>query len=167
MITLELKSLSGFGLDGEAERIGATVREHAVKLFGALTIIRKSDTISDFMFKNVSDQDLPLSSSRLSELTRMSSECDGILTIGLRKQRTRSAGEWTSWELEEFCRVQWWLLAPVFTFASTGKLEHYEFDEACVLPFIESHEKHQGGFSEVRTVKIHPAHQKLSQDEVC
>jgi hypothetical protein len=71
----------------------------------------------------------------------------------------------TTWKpkyRENFDRVQWWMISPVFE-----EGEHYYLDEKAVLPFVpldaneESLGTQQGGYSEVYPVRIHPAHHKF------
>ena len=66
---------------------------------------------------------------------------------------------WSDEEIEDFDRIQWWMLAPVLT-----RKEHHELDDYPILPFItfeandEMKRRKEGGYSEVYPVRIHPSH---------
>jgi len=122
--------------------------EHARKTFGILVSIGKGRLISSFLNEGITDADLPINIPNGA-----SQQKEWIASI-------KTFGGWPSRELDDFRRVQWYFLAPIFTSART---QHYELDDNCVMPFIKDteHEARSGGFSDVWEVVIHPAHQKL------
>lgn len=68
----------------------------------------------------------------------------------------RTFQDWSEYDIEEFDRIQWWMLAPVFE-----DKEHCDLDDDIMLPFVpftEAVEKKEGGYSEVYAVRLHPAH---------
>ncbi|KAH7317940.1 putative cyclin-dependent kinase 2 [Rhexocercosporidium sp. MPI-PUGE-AT-0058] len=65
--------------------------------------------------------------------------------------------------IKDICGRQWSALAPIFEGVTNG-IVHYDFEFGTILPYIEDSEREKskpGGFGEVWSVKIHPAHQKL------
>lgn len=71
--------------------------------------------------------------------------------------------QWPREYIVDIERVQWFFRAPVFEF-NLKDVQHYEFHDSEVLPFIEDEENEttrHGGYSEVWKIKIHPAHQKV------
>lgn len=79
---------------------------------------------------------------------------------------------WKDNNLESFRDNQWQFLAPYFSLVSqdNNKVMHYNLDNQLILPFIEDRPEskpneppaqHDGGYADVRHVKIHCAHQNL------
>lgn len=128
--------------------ISHTISESARKIFAILVCIGKVDLISSFLRESIIDADLPFNIPKGS-----SQQKEWVSPI-------EAFEGWSSRELDDFRRVQWYFLAPVFTGA---RPQHYELDDNCVMPFIKDteHEAQSGGFSDVWEVVIHPAHQKL------
>jgi serine/threonine protein kinase len=122
--------------------------EHARKIFAILMSIGKGSLVSSFLNEGITDANLPINIPKGS-----SQQKEWITPI-------KSFGSWSSRELDDFRRVQWYFLSPIFTNART---QHYELDDNCVMPFIKDteHEAQSGGFGDVWEVVIHPAHQKL------
>lgn len=125
-----------------------TTWEYARKIFAILVCIGKGKLVSSFLSEGITDADLPISIPKGS-----SQQKKWITPI-------ETCGGWSSRELDDFSRVQWYFLAPIFTKLRT---QHYELDDNCVMPFIKDteHEARSGGFSDVWEVVIHPAHQKF------
>lgn len=123
----------------------------APKLFAILAFLKKGSEIYTLLRDEVSDKDLPL---------RRIKDKNGDFT--LRRDSGKSidtCGHWIDYDIEEFDRIQWWMMAPVFE-----DKHHYELEESTVLPFIpfksseDTELKKEGGYSEVYAAKIHPAH---------
>jgi hypothetical protein len=110
--------------------------------------IGKGSLVSSFLNEGITDANLPIN------IPKGSSQQKAWITP------IKTFGSWSSRELDDFRRVQWYFLSPIFTNART---QHYELDDNCVMPFIRDteHEAKSGGFSDVWEVVIHPAHQKL------
>jgi serine/threonine protein kinase len=123
------------------------------KLFGILAIIGKLSTIKDLLAEKLCDQDLPL------RLPNSSTAGTNAILHKVESTTGRSLqvfSPWTAWELDEFRRIQWSFLAPVF---GTGN-SHYNFEQNVILPFqVTDDQFHQGGFSTVFSARVHPAHQ--------
>jgi hypothetical protein len=122
----------------------------APKLFAILACLEKGPEIRFLLRDGVSDNDLPLKCKRNQsggfELQRKSGE---VIT---------AFETWSDFHIEEFGRIQWWMIAPVFE--DKG---HYELEDSAVLPFIpfatnSDTEQKEGGFSEVYAARIHPSH---------
>ena len=133
------------------------------KVFAILVGIGKSKSICAFVRENIADKDLPLvrfySEPHIS--TRRNGHPYTLRTKGSPEKAIEAMADWSDRDIRNFCREQWWVLAPVF-----DEMKHYELDDSCVLPFIEDHEgEHDqtksGGYSQVWGVRIHPAHQHL------
>jgi serine/threonine protein kinase len=122
--------------------------KHARKIFAILVSIGKGSLVSSFLTEGITDANLPIN------IPKGSSQQKAWITP------IKTFGSWSSRELDDFRRVQWYFLSPIFTNART---QHYELDDNCVMPFIRDteHEAKSGGFSDVWEVVIHPAHQKL------
>ena len=128
--------------------ISHTICEYARKIFAILVYIGKGNLVSSFLSEGITDRDLPI-----NNFEGPSQQKESI-------PRIKTVGGLSSRELNDFRRVQWYFLAPVFTSART---QHYEIDDNCVMPFIKDTEleARSGGFSDVWEVVIHPAHQKF------
>ena len=72
-------------------------------------------------------------------------------------------GSWSDHDLEQFDRAQWWMQAPTFRLNEGLQI----LDDNTVLPFVplkslgQAMEAKQGGYSEVFTVRVHPAHHEF------
>ncbi|KAF4625216.1 hypothetical protein G7Y89_g12953 [Cudoniella acicularis] len=122
--------------------------EYARKIFAILVCIGKGKLVSSFLSEGFTDANLPINIPKGS-----SQQKKWITPI-------ETFRGWSPRELDDFSRVQWYFLAPIFTRPRT---QHYELDDNCVMPFIKDteHEAQSGGFSDVWEVVIHPAHQKF------
>lgn len=144
----------------DLEALTDTMHDRSPKFFGILAIIDRTQTIIDFHTAQIFDVDLPLRRSR----DLLNSGKSAPKSLNLQSSRGTSIlvfRTWTKWKVQEFFRVQWTVLAPVFS--SPG--QYYDLDDNCILPFIEDTEGQQdmksGGYSHVWGVRIHPAHQKI------
>jgi hypothetical protein len=144
----------------EIEDVAAKVCNTAPKMFVILAYMKKGHEICALLRDGISDKDLPLSGKKNEE---------GDFTLERVSQvPIKTFERWDDDEKEEFDRIQWWMMAPVFK----GK-EHHELDESTILPFIpfegneETEKKKEGGYSEVYARRIHPSHHNFWDSEVC
>src|SRR5208282_749554 len=120
-------------------------------------LIGKTKWILNFMTEGVSDANLPFQMSDMGTN-------GNLLTKDNSARMHRLFEKWSSWDIQEFSRFQWSLLAPVFELGRSSK--HYDFQSERILPFVEDDEgsRKSGGFGSVWRVKIHPGHQRWSED---
>jgi hypothetical protein len=131
------------------------IQENARKVFAILVFIGKGAYIREFIKERVTDADLPLKRWKENDST------SGSLPTNLRHPVYPGAN-WSKRDIASFNRDQWSFIAPVFD--KVG--QHYELEDDCILPFIENHggiasQTISGGYSDVWSVRIHPAHQNL------
>jgi serine/threonine protein kinase len=116
--------------------------ENATRLFALLILIGKEQDITSLIEEGIKDGDLPIS--------------------GLRCKDIQVFSQWKPKAVKDFKQDQWSVISPIFD--KIG--EHYELDDHTILPFIENKERPEqliaGGYSDVRSVRIHPAHLDLS-----
>jgi hypothetical protein len=160
-------------LDSAAHRICNTAqRLFTVLLCGSEGRYRLA--ILDFVEGGVTDADLPL--VRVYLTASVSSRGRMIYTLGKKNHEycprsqhdncgINCLSSWRPSNIEELCRDQWLVLAPVFK-TYWDFVEHHNLDSSIVLPYIEDQESDNelvkyGGYSEVWGVRIHPAHQRL------
>jgi len=123
----------------------------APKVFAILACLKKGPEVRFLLSEGVSDKDLPFkrrrNENRDFELQRKSGEV------------IKAFESWSDNDIEEFDRIQWWMISPIFE--DKG---HYELEDATILPFIpfttnsDTEQKKEGGYSEVYAARIHPAH---------
>lgn len=124
------------------------------------------DAILGFIEDHVTDGDLPL--ARVRSSTMFNPRGRPIYTLGKKNHNNLGISSLSSWrasDIEDLCRDQWAVLAPIFR-SHLDFVEHLVLDSSIVLPYIEDQETDRkkvkrGGYSEVWGVKIHPAHQYL------
>lgn len=133
------------------------IEKAAKKLFSILALQEKGAAICSLLDSNLSDQDLPF-------LPKM---VDGQWSLWRREpeERIEAFDPWDNKEKEEFCRTQWWMIAPVF---DKDSLECLELADKVILPFIHLNARDAkneripsmmiGGRSGVTAYRIHPAH---------
>jgi hypothetical protein len=160
-------------LDAAAHRICNT----AQRLFTVLLCASKGayrSAILDFIEDNVTDADLPL--ARVYLKASVDSRGRMIYTLGRKSHEycprsqhdncgINCLSSWRPSNIEELCRDQWLVLAPVFK-TYPDFIEHHNLDSSIILPYIEDQETDEklvmyGGYSEMWGVRIHPAHQRL------
>jgi hypothetical protein len=136
-------------------QIARKILQSAPKLFCILVLIQRSSYIGGFLEENIDDTDLPFtrdSKTRHSGNFRLCSQQHP-------NQPIKVMLNWTSKWIQEFSREQWSVMAPLFK--ESDSIEHYEFDDNCVFPFIRDEERNNvkvGGFGTVWEIDIHPAH---------
>jgi hypothetical protein len=135
----------------EIKDIAETACLIAKKVFAILAYMKKGPEICFLLKDGVSDQDLPLRRRRNDNGDFLLERESGV--------PIKTFEKWDDNDREEFDRIQWWMLAPVF-----DDKEHYDLDSKIVLPFIpykanaDTVQKKEGGYSEVYAVRLHPAH---------
>lgn len=125
-------------------KIASLIVSRARTVFAILVLIGKGSAIMDLL-EEITDLDLPINRARCKVLK--------VFTL------------WTAKAIEDFDRDQWSFISPVFDQLGL----HYELDDHVVLPFTENNERHRlisGGYSDVWSVRIHPAHQKIFQSSL-
>ena len=149
-IERDIRDREDFLSSAEIRKIAEKAILVAPKLYAILACLKKGPEIRFLLGEGVSDNDLPLKCKRnqsgVFELRRKSGE---VIT---------AFESWSDIHVEEFGRIQWWMLAPVFE--NKG---HYELEEGTILPFIplapnSNTEQKEGGYSEVFAARIHPSH---------
>jgi len=118
------------------------------RLFAILVLIERAEKIYGFIQQNVSDSDLPF---RLGRTPSSYVKPPGFES-------------WPIYMVDTFIAHQWRFLAPCFELVggSNHRVRHYSLEGRIPLPFVEDdREIIQGGFSQVRRIKIHPAHHNL------
>jgi hypothetical protein len=143
----------------DARMYAKTVERSGRKLFAVLALRKKGAAICSFLENRISDTDLPF----------LRRDEDLQLSLWRREPKQRIQAfegyEDEDEEVEEFSRLQWWMIAPVFDKYSRNWLE---LEDEVILPFIpvKDHEKQNqgipqqkiGGYSEVTAFRVHPAH---------
>jgi hypothetical protein len=116
--------------------------QNATRLFALLILIGKEQYITSFIEEGIRDDDLPINGVRCKDIQVFS--------------------QWKPKAVKDFKQDQWSVISPIFD--TVG--EHYELDDHTILPFIENKECPEqliaGGYSDVRSVRIHAAHLDLS-----
>jgi hypothetical protein len=129
------------------------------KIFAILVLMEKGKKIEQFIASKVCDHQLPF---RIQEGTngRFTVQDKHGKQIAIRMFKKRSA-------FDRFQSHQWQVLAPCFDLSLTvnEEIKHYDLNLYPGLPFVESEqmdngefELGQGGYAQVRRVKIHAAH---------
>lgn len=144
---------------------GAT-RIFAVILSGPQGI---QETIFRFIDEGITDEDLPFvrvfKKPGSPHYTLAGTEHEKCLKEEHPDCGIKAVQSWGRMEVQNLCRDQWLVQAPVFQ--KVGReIPHYVFNDAVVLPFPEDEENVEGaikigGYSEVWAVRIHPAHQTV------
>jgi hypothetical protein len=135
-------------------RISQDACKSAYKLFAILVCLNKGDSFCSFLQEGLCDEDLPFD---LSQDVEMGLNLHSSRTPGKPIQSVRS---WEPYQVRGFSRSQWQMLAPIFK--KSNQVEHYEFLDNHVLPFVEDYRRDlpsSGAFATMTTVVIHPAHQ--------
>ncbi len=132
------------------------------KLFAILVMMGKHEKIVSFIQEGICDRHLPLQ--------RNPDNCEWgyFETLGVdqvfKVVKCFKDGSWRRYEIDLVDKYQWYFLSPVFQF-NCPELIHYSLNKSIPLPFIadisDEGSPFIGGFSDVRRVKIHPAHHDL------
>lgn len=95
---------------------------------------------------------------------------DGLFEMRLPQQRDRPLkclAEWGVMEHDSFARWQWSMLAPFFAKGTKGDAHFYHLAKNDILPWTdEQGDIHQGGFSSISRVRIHPCHHNFDKSNV-
>jgi hypothetical protein len=143
----------------EIEDVAAKACNIAPSVFATLAYMKKGHEICALLRDGISDKDLPLKGG--NEEGKFTLERASRVPI-------ETFERWDDEEREEFDRIQWWMMAPVFK-----SKEHHELNERTILPFIpfkeneETEKKKESGYSEVYARRIHPSHHNFWDSEVC
>lgn len=138
-VSYELQSYYPQAAAGLNAKIADVIIRNGRTVFAILVLIREGPAVVDLL-EEITDLDLPISRARCKIL--------------------RTFSQWTAKAVEDFDRDQWSFISPIFDQVGL----HYELNDHVVLPFIEDNERHgliSGGYSQVWSVRIHPAHQKF------
>lgn len=153
--------------DQDDEHLQATAQHIATfapRLFIVLVSQRLERHIYALIDEGIDDTHLPFS--------RLNGDNDsGRLTLCSGKQAehiVQCMVGWDDYDVERFAMAQWEVLAPVFEFGH--EIKHQDFDDNCILPWIEDHEHSDhtahGGYGCVWKIKIHPAHQRVEDNKI-
>ncbi|OJD29027.1 protein kinase domain-containing protein [Diplodia corticola] len=141
------------GARDQAERVCAEARN----LFAILAYLKKGQDICSFLDEGISDKDLPFERIKNSKSKFALQRKD--------RSRIETLDAWEEADLESLGGTQWCMIAPIFK----DETKHYKFHMNTVLPFMDPEgdeeeepvNKSGGGYSEVFTTRIHPAHHKF------
>jgi hypothetical protein len=129
------------------------------KVLAILIICGRHEKIHDLINEGISDEHLPLSKSAGSKSTILCSAVSGT------EFRTFSLKNGASIFIDDFCRKQWWFMAPILDPKSKiwlGQPSIVEpggkIDSDCPLPFLESKDTGNASGTVVYEVKLHGAH---------
>jgi hypothetical protein len=106
--------------DDKAEKYAKKTCQRARQFFAILTCIGKGHEMRSLLRQGVSDKDLPL--RREVPKFKLKRETGG---------RIRALDRFSQEHLENFDRIQWWMISPVFE-----DKEHYDLEDNTALPFI-------------------------------
>jgi hypothetical protein len=128
------------------------------RIFAILVLMERVDVIEAFIQEGRFDSHLPFNIPRNFHDVYYISTNSGIRALAFSTLRLD--------ERMNFKKCQWQLLAPFFTLVSTPdtRPSHYVLEDSHILPFVYDDEEMQpprwieGGYSEVRRVRIHHAH---------
>ena len=145
--------------ESEAAEYAAKACGSAKQLYAILAYIKKGAEICSLLDEGISDKDLPL-----KRVPNTKSRFALYRQTGEEIQEIKTLAAWKDKYLENFDRIQWWMISPVFK-----DQEHYDLDDKTILPFInfestpDANGKTQGAYSEVYPVCIHPAHHEFGE----
>ncbi|KAI1125876.1 kinase-like domain-containing protein [Nemania abortiva] len=144
--------------------IGETSSMSRRKLFAIVVMLGEPENILSFIREGIWDEHLPL---RRDPTTREwerrdNSDRDKMLRVACFKDEM-----WSPSFQDLFEIYQWYFLPPFFDMGGVG-LRHYPLRHEVPLPFIEDEPHAEGGFGQVRRVKVHRGHHNLaSKDLIC
>lgn len=131
------------------------------KLFAILVMLGVPAKIHSFINEGIWDRHLPF---QRRPTTNEWEYRDDNSVAGSRRVRCFQDDTWDQRSVVLFDIYQWYLLSPVFDF-DHPRLMHYCLHRKTPLPFIEVCSENRrsinGGFGEVRRVRIHPAHHNM------
>lgn len=153
----ELKERDTHFAHSEARRQSAErILKTSPKLFAILVLIQRSQFIGGFLDEGLDDSHLPFIRSDKNVTGGNFKLCSRLHP----NQPIACIDRWRKSRINEFDRVQWCVLAPIFE--QSEEVLHYTLNDNCVLPLLErSKSCEKGGFSTVYEITIHPSHQFL------
>lgn len=130
------------------------------KLFAILILTGKARTILGLIEAGISDHHLPFIVDSDTQTMKIQRNADN------KPQDIAAFADWESRDHDLFNIYQWHMLAPYFVLSSkeNPKVHTYKLQGMRPLPFISdkslacNHDPVNGGFGEVRRVRIHEAH---------
>lgn len=152
--------------DAEIEKIAEDVCSSSRsyrKMFAILILLEREWEIVSFIKDDLCDSDLPLSAVPVGGqglLVKLRRKSD--LTTDLSCLR-----RWGPKVHENFDKEQWAMVAPFFARAKSNRAGFYELSSKDILPWVEVNSSlHQGGYSSISRVIIHPSHHNFEKSEM-
>lgn len=147
------------------ERVGQICGEkHELSrrmILAILIMIRRAESIQDFIDADIYDSDLPLTRAQLKGTPFPKTEGVGSSKAAVRNR----FGDWEPKEMDDFYNTQYYVLTPFFH-VSNKEVHFYKMNNKIRLPFIEWDEKEEGGHGKVYQVKIHSSHHNFVPSSV-
>ncbi|KAK4201886.1 kinase-like domain-containing protein [Triangularia verruculosa] len=134
------------------------------KIFAILVIIRRIDDILLFVEEKICDGHLPLEAKSTEH---------GQFEMRLRGKEEEKLNWLSHWDdtlgHEEFEEKQWTMLVPYFAKEEGHSARLWELSKKSILPWLPRSEgrQHEGGYSWVSKVEIHPHHHNFNQLQDC
>ncbi|KAK7920092.1 kinase-like domain-containing protein [Apiospora marii] len=123
-------------------------------ILAILIMIRKVESIKDFIKAGIYDSHLPLDRGQLKGNPFPKTEGNGHSKTAARNH----FAEWEPKEIDDFYNTQYYVLTPFFHI-SNEEVHFYKMGSSKIrLPFAEWDEKGEGGHGKVYQVKIHSSH---------
>ncbi|KAK0724957.1 kinase-like domain-containing protein [Lasiosphaeris hirsuta] len=138
------------------------------KIFAILIMLRRGRDIILFVDDNLCDADLPLEAVTVHANPNANM---GFKFVNMRRRKSRDTPlrclqKWGYIDHERFGELQWGTIAPFFGKGDRRHARFYQLSENDILPWIEEQSLvHQGGFSFISRVKIHPSHHNFEDSE--
>jgi hypothetical protein len=151
--------ICGISFPKQTKPLSITVRQ---KIFAILVMLEMVPAILDFVSHDLHDEDLPFTlkfgPSRDTYQVLRSTRGGASKPVSL-----FDSTEWKISSLESFGMYQWMFLVPYFRLSTNSQpwVLQYNFNDNIVLPMMKTEITYEGGFGQVRKVKIHPAHHNL------
>lgn len=131
-------------------------------ILAILIMIRKVESIKDFIEAGIYDSNLPLDRAQLKGSPYPKTEGTRNSTTAPR----RRFADWKPKEMDDFYNTQYYVLTPFFHI-SNEELHFYKMTSSKIrLPFTEWDEKQEGGHGKVYQVKIHRSHHNFVPSSV-
>lgn len=142
------------------------------QIFAILVLIDQASDISLFIKENLSDYDLPLSTTE-DEEEQISPERRQDSSEKLPLAKLRHFQQWTITSKWSFWEMQWKVIAPVLSEGGYNDVQLLPLHEKDILPFVGVREDSSrkdvghGGFGVVSKVSIHSRHHNFSDADLC